>query len=136
LTDDRGLGGGCPPGSAEAGSDIRRRAFQFACRIVRLARFLEHGGRMGRNLADQLFRSGTSVGANLEEARGAQSRNDFRSKCSIALKEARETLYWLRVLQASGLVPSSRLTSFIVEAEEPVAILTSIVKKTRTPPKP
>jgi four helix bundle protein len=122
-----------PPEIREARADIRQRAFEFACRVVRLARVLERSGLTGRSFADQLFRSGTSVGANLEVARGAQSRSDFRSKCSIALKEARETLFWLRLLQQSRIIPPARLDSIIHEAEELVAILTSIVKKARVP---
>ena len=71
-------------------------------KIVRLCRSLDSKPRSLRILAQQLLRSGTSVGANVQEAQAGQSRADFISKYSIALKEARETLYWLRLLDASG----------------------------------
>jgi four helix bundle protein len=79
------------------GQDIRDRAFGFACQIVEYCDDLMKRGGAGRVLAPQLLRCGTSIGANLEEARGGESRRDFISKCSIALKEARESLFRLRV---------------------------------------
>jgi four helix bundle protein len=76
--------------------------------------------------------SGTSIGANLEEAEAGQSKPDFISKCSIALKEARETHFWLRLLRQCELVPVGRISPLITEAEEIVAILTTIVKNSRS----
>jgi four helix bundle protein len=84
-----------------------------------------------RTLANQLLRSGTSIGANVEEAHGSQSKADFIAKMYIACKEARETHYWLRLLVATELVPSPKLGELIDEANQIVAILTSIVKNTR-----
>jgi len=72
------------------GQDIRDRAFRFGCRIVIFCRRLDEEGGVARTLAPQLVRCGTSIGANLEEARGGESRRDFKSKCAISLKEARE----------------------------------------------
>jgi four helix bundle protein len=77
------------------------------------------------------LRSGTSVGANVEEAQGGQSRADFLSKISIACKESRETHYWLRLLAASRLVPESRLIELLDESNQLIAILTAIIRKTR-----
>ena len=112
--------------------NIQERSFEFACRIVRLHQHLyEHGGT-GRALADQILDAGTSIGANLEEADAGQSRRDFISKCGIALKEARETLYWLKLLVACELVSSAKITPLITEANELVAILTTIVKSARS----
>ena len=106
-----------------SGDDIRDRAFRFACDIVALNDDL----RGARDLTRQLLRAGTSIGANLEEADAAQSKPDFISKCTIALKEARESHYWLRLLRASGKMPDGdRLLS---DANELVAILTAIVRK-------
>jgi four helix bundle protein len=85
----------------------------------------------GRALGGQLLRSGTSIGANLEEANAGQSRADFVSKCSIALKEARETQYWLRLLVASDIATAAQITPVLAEATEIVAILTTIVKNAR-----
>ena len=92
---------------------------------------LESSGRVSSTLANQLLRSGTTVGANVEEAQGAESKRDFAHKYSIACKEARETHYWLRLLAASGVVAEDRLTPLTAEANELVAILTSIVKKSK-----
>jgi four helix bundle protein len=113
--------------------DIRDRAFEFACRIVRLHRTLIRKGPTARRLAAQLLDAGTSVGSNLEEAEAGQSRADFISKCRISLKEARESRYWLRLFAATDLVPPKRLVSLIQEAHEIVAILTTIVKKASRP---
>ena len=84
------------------GQDIRDRTFNFACDIVHYGSELFQRGGVGRVVAPQLVRCGTSIGANLEEARGGESRPDFISKCSIALKESRETAFRLRVAQATG----------------------------------
>lgn len=110
---------------------IQEKSFGFAVRIVRLCQFLGERPGVARTLSQQLIRSGTSIGANVEEAQGGQSRADFLSKMSIAHKEARETLYWLRLLVASDVMNTSKLESIISEVNEIVAILTSIVKSTR-----
>jgi four helix bundle protein len=86
---------------------------------------------VSRTLATQLLRSGTSIGANVEEAQGSQSRADFVAKSYIACKEARETHYWLRLLAAAKVVQPERLSYLTDEANQLVAILTSIVKKAR-----
>jgi four helix bundle protein len=112
--------------------DIQERTFAFACRIVKLNLYLAKKGSVMRAISAQLLRSGTSIGANMEEADAAQSKKDFVCKCSIALKEARETHYWLRLLVNCGLIPLSRLDPLINEANEIVAILSTIVKKART----
>ena len=85
------------------GQDIRDRTFEFACDIVLFCDALFHQGGIARILAPQLVRCGTSIGANLEEARDGESRPDFISKCSIALKEARETTFRLRVAERCRL---------------------------------
>jgi four helix bundle protein len=77
--------------------DIESRTFDFALAIVTLCQALDAQPGVGRTLSRQLLRSGTSIGANVEEAQAGQSRADFISKNGIALKEARETHYWLRL---------------------------------------
>ena len=111
--------------------DICDRSFEFAVRIVKLSEILTSASSVSRTLSNQLLRSGTSIGANIEEAQGGQSKPDFISKMSIALKEARETQYWLRLLIASNLVPEQKLLPLKQEATELVAILTTIVKNSR-----
>jgi four helix bundle protein len=107
---------------------IQQRSFDFACRIVQLADYLHRRSFASRVIARQLLNAGTSIGANLEEASAAQSKPDFISKCSIASKEARETRYWLRLLQACHLVSAKRISPLTMEAGEIVAIITTIVK--------
>ena len=109
--------------------DIYDRAFDFACRIVRLHQSAARTTTT-RPLLVQLLRAGTSIGANLEEAHAGQSRADFVAKARISLKEARETLYWLRLLAATGIVKQARLEPLIQESREIVAILTTIIKST------
>ena len=85
-------------------------------------------------LSKQLIRAGTSIGANIVESQQAQSRADFISKLSIALKEACETNYWLRLLQATDYLTESEFTSIIADCRELEKILTSIIKTTRSTP--
>lgn len=111
--------------------DIKPRTFRFAARIVKFCRVLEEIPGAPRILAQQLLRSGTSIGANVEEGYGSQSKADFVHKYSIACKEARETHYWLRLLVASDLIAESRVCDLIDEANQLVAILTAIIKNTK-----
>ena len=112
-------------------NDLPERTFEFAVRVVQLCKTLDATPGTPRTLSRQLLRSGTSVGANVEEGQASQSRADFIAKYSIACKEARETHYWLRLLVATDIQPGSRLGPLIQEAHELIAILTAIIKKTR-----
>ncbi len=111
--------------------DIKERAFEFAVRIVKLCQYLDEQPGVPRTLSYQLLKAGTSVGANIEEAHAGQSRPDFISKNSIALKEARECHYWLRLLIATKIMPEKRLATLRDEAEELMRILGSIVIRTK-----
>ncbi len=82
-------------------------------------------------IANQLLRSGTSVGANYRAACRARSRADFASKACIAIEEADETMYWLDLLLEAGLAPKERLSTLMTEANELIAILTASVKTAR-----
>jgi len=117
----------------EEPQEIGERAFEFAVRIVKLCQELDERPGVSRTLANQLLRSGTSVGANLEESKGGQIRADYLSKVSIALKEARETRYWLRLFVATDLIPETQLARLLDESNQIVAILTTIVKKLKSP---
>ncbi len=114
-----------------AGEDIRRRTYEFARRIVILSRHLERQGSVSRTLGLQVLRSGTFIGANLEEAGAGHSRADFVARCMIALKEARETHYWLRLLADTETVNPTDLAGLLGEADELVAVLTRIVKNSK-----
>lgn len=116
--------------------DIRERAFAFAVRVIRLCQHLDESPGVCRTISKQLLRSGTSIGANLEEARAGQSKADFINKNAIALKEARETFYWLRLLTATNLVSESRVAELRAEAEELTRILAAIIVSSKSSPKP
>jgi four helix bundle protein len=113
-------------------SKITDRTFVFAVAIVRFCRALESSSGIDRTLSRQLVRAATSVGANIEEAQAAQSSADFISKCSIALKEARETLYWLRLLDAAGLADGDAIKCLRQEADQICRILGAIVVRTKS----
>jgi four helix bundle protein len=112
--------------------EISERAFEFAVRVIKLCQELDEKPGVSRTLANQLLRSGTSVGANLEESKGGQSLADFLSKVSISLREARETHYWLRLLNAADILSERQLAPLLDEANQIVSILTTIVKNTKT----
>ncbi|NJL44718.1 MAG: four helix bundle protein [Leptolyngbyaceae cyanobacterium SM2_3_12] len=110
---------------------ITERTFEFAVRIVKLCKVLGSTSAINQPLMRQLIRSGTSVGANVEEAQAAQSRADFVHKMEIALKGLRETRYWLRLLVATELMTEERLDLSINESEELMRILSKIVVSTK-----
>ena len=112
-------------------SDLPQRSFEFAKRVVKLCQYLDETPGVPRILANQLLRSGTSIGANVEEGQASQSQADFISKYSIACKEARETHYWLRLLAGAEIVPGERLRELDAECNELIAVLTTIVKKVK-----
>ena len=111
--------------------DLKQRTFDLAVRVVNLCRELEKTPGASRTLSGQLLRSGTSVGANVEEGQASQSKADFVSKYSIACKEARETHYWLRLLVATEIMQQNQIAGLIDEANQLIAILTTIIKRTK-----
>ena len=116
---------------AEPPRDIKERTFSFALEIIRLCRSLDSKPRSLRILAQQLLKAGTSVGANVQEAQAGQSRADFISKYNIALKEARETLYWLRLLDASGELSNGACKILLKEGDEIARVIASIILSTK-----
>jgi four helix bundle protein len=112
--------------------DIRDRSFQFACNIVRFCRDLARDPSC-RRIANQLLDSGTSVGANTWEAKSAYSRAEFAYKNGLALKEARESVFWLRVIIACELTRDSEAHVLLKEAGELVGIFNGIVRSSRRP---
>lgn len=106
---------------------IQKKSFGFALSVIKLYKIL-----IGKNewvISKQLLRSATSVGANVEEAIAAQSRKDFVHKMSIASKEARETRYWLKLLNESKLVEVD-YSEYLSEIDQIISILVKIVKTT------
>ena len=115
----------------EDGQDIRDRTFEFACAVVEFCRQLSGAGGVARLMTAQLFDCSTSVVAMLEEARAAESKRDFVSKCCVALKEAREAHVRLRVCHQTGLGPRDAALALSNEANQIVSIVTAIVRNTR-----
>jgi four helix bundle protein len=106
--------------------DIRDRTFAFACRIARLC--LDLAAQPGtRRIVEQLLKSGTAIGANLEEAKAGSSKREFIRYVEILLREARETVYWLRILLALQLGPAAEVKDLRGEAEQIARILGAIV---------
>ena len=106
---------------------IQIKSFQFAVRIVNLCRYLQTEEKE-YILSKQLLRSGTSLGANVAESQQAQSRPDFISKLNIALKEASETDYWLRLMHETKYLSQKQFESMITDCSELERLLTSIIK--------
>lgn len=106
---------------------VENKSFHFSVRIVKLCKYLR-GTKKEHTLSKQLLRSGTSIGANVAEAEQAQSKADFISKMNIALKEAVETNYWLRLLQATDYLSETEFMSIYSDCRELEKMLTAIVK--------
>ena len=104
------------------GDELADRLLDFAVRIIKVASALSKSPA-GRHIAGQIVDSGTSVGAHYEEARGAESKADFIHKLGVALKECRETRYWLKVIQRAKLLSGEFPTDLLVEADALCAIL-------------
>lgn len=111
-------------------NNIQEKTFTFAVRIVKLCKLLREQ-RKEFVLSKQLLRSGTSIGANVMEAQNAQSRADFCSKLNIALKEATETKYWLRLLEATDYLTKTEFYSIYPDCVEIEKILVASVKSIR-----
>ena len=111
--------------------DICERCEEFAVTVIGLQQSMP-SCEAGRVLGRQLIRSGTSIGANVHEAQAAESRADFIHKLAIALKEAREAGYWLRVIGKAKLAPADRIGTTQNEAGELTRILFAIIRKSKT----
>ena len=112
------------------GQAIQNKSFHFAVRITKLCRYLQKE-QQEFVITKQLLRSGTSIGANVSEAQQAQSRADFISKLNIALKEACETDYWLRLLQETDYLSAVEFQSIYSDCQELERLLVSIVKTSK-----
>ena len=111
--------------------DIRERAFQFAASLLQLCDEAHRAGGSLAVLSRQLLSSGTSIGANLQEASAGCTRAEFIYRNTLALREARETLYWIRLLATRSERWNNCVEPLRKESDELVSILTAIVKKSR-----
>ena len=109
---------------------VRDKSYAFAVRVVKLAQYLVKE-KKELVLSKQLLRSGTSIGANVEEAMGGQSGKDFFARLNIAYKEARESHYWLRLLHDTGYLTDSQAESILADTDELQKIIGSILKTLR-----
>ncbi|MBW3625654.1 MAG: four helix bundle protein [Armatimonadetes bacterium] len=111
---------------------IRERSYRYALDAIHFYRSLKSiRDEAIWIIGKQYLPSATSIGANVEEAQSGESRGDFLHKMSVAQKEARERLYWLRLMMESGGVPENQILPLLQETEELTAILTSIIVKTK-----
>ena len=113
----------------EYGNPILEKSFRFGIRIVKFYLLHIKDEYQIKDLFRQLLRSGTSVGANVAESQEASSTKDFISKLTIALKEARETEYWLKLLKESSVINEKEFISLITDCDELIRLLISIIKK-------
>jgi len=110
---------------------ISNKTEAFSSRIIKLYRFLQDT-KQERILSKQILRSGTSIGANVAESRNAQSKADFISKMSIALKEADETFFWLKSLLSGDYITEKQFQSMKNDNEEIIRILVKIIKTSKS----
>jgi four helix bundle protein len=116
---------------AARSGDICERTFDFAIRVVRFCMKLDSRPGVSRTVGNQLLRAGCSIGANVEEAQAAQSRPDFLHRYGIALKEARETNYWLRLIGAAEVSTEPAVNELLGESRELGRILGAIIVSTK-----
>ena len=109
---------------------IKEKSVKFAIRIIEMYKYLSET-KQENVMSKQLLRSGTSIGANVSEGVYAQSRNDFISKMSIALKEAAETEYWLELLSKTEYITEKQYNSINEDCREIIRVLAAIVKSTK-----
>ncbi|WP_288316157.1 four helix bundle protein [uncultured Mediterranea sp.] len=109
---------------------IEVKSYDFAIRIVNLHKYLNRQKEM-HSLSNQMLRSGTAIGALIQEAVHAQSKADFLNKMNVSLKEANETMYWIRLLHSTHYLKDNEFASIHKDCEEIVKLLASIVKTTK-----
>lgn len=114
----------------QGNSIIASKAYSFALEIIKIYKYLTTE-KKEYVLSKQLLRSGTSIGANINEAHSGQSKRDFVHKLSISLKEARETSYWLNLLKDSDYMNISDFNNLISKCDEVIKILSSIILTTK-----
>jgi four helix bundle protein len=113
--------------------DIKKRSFIYGVEIVKFVKNLPRDNSLF-TLSNQLIRSGTSIGANIEESQNCGSKKEFIHTLTVSLKEARETEYWLRIINEVKLADQGLINSLLQEVNELIRILTTIVKKAKMKP--
>jgi four helix bundle protein len=111
---------------------VLEKSFNFSIRIIKLFKHIKQKDRDIEPLLKQVLRSGTSIGANITEAQGAITKKDFINKLHVALKEARETEYWLELLKATNYLTTDEFDNINSDSKEIIKLLTSILKSLKT----
>ena len=109
---------------------VEEKSYQFSIRIINLYKYLDENKKIYA-IAHQLLRSGTAIGALIKESAHAQSKADFLNKMNVSLKEANETMYWIRLLHSTHYLKDNEFASIHKDCEEIVKLLASIVKTTK-----
>ncbi|MFV1883900.1 MAG: four helix bundle protein [Balneola sp.] len=112
------------------GNVVQIKSYEFALRVVRLHRFLVENYKE-YDISRQILRSGTSIGANIEEAIGGTTKRDFKHKLSISYREARESHFWIRLLRDSDYISKEQAASLLKDCDELLKILGTIIKTTK-----
>ena len=115
----------------ERAYDLAERLIEFAAMIIKIVSRLPNT-IAGRRIGDQLFKAGTSPGANYQEALGAESRKDFIHKLGITLKELRESMYWLKLIKKTGILPDPIIPQAIKENDELVRIIAASINTAKS----
>lgn len=108
-------------------SPLHNKSYAFAKRIVNMVKYIDCPNKM-ISMTNQIFRSGTAIGALVREAEFAQSSSDFINKLHIALKECNETIYWLNLLYDTGFISEKEYESMAIDSKELLALLISSLK--------
>ncbi|QQS36236.1 MAG: four helix bundle protein [Ignavibacteriales bacterium] len=117
--------------SIKYGNVVLEKSFKFSVRIIKLYKFLLKNNFSIEPIVKQILRSGTSIGANITEAQNSPSSKDFINKLNIALKEARETEYWINLLNASDIINNKSFESLSNDCKELIKLLISIIKTSK-----
>lgn len=112
------------------GNIVQIKSYEFALRVVKLHRFFVENYKE-YDISRQILRSGTSIGANIEEAIGGTTKKDFKYKLSISYREARESHFWIRLLRDSEYISKEQASSLIKDCNELLKILGTIIKTTK-----
>ena len=111
--------------------DLHERTFQFARRVIRVCKAMPRSD-VTSVIRNQLLRSGTSVGANYREARRGRSKAEFLSKAGECLRELGESLYWIELIQAEGIMPPDQLKEILDETDQLISIFVTLIKTGRS----
>ncbi len=114
------------------GNALLDKSFHFSIRIIKFYKYEIKNNNIPLPLLNQILRSGTSIGANISEAQSAFTRKDFINKLGISLKEAKETEYWLKIMNGAEILPDKEFESLKADCEELLKLLTSIIKNSKS----